>query len=306
MAWRDFFLKNWVLKLISICFAVILWFFVVGEEKAEIGIQVPIEIVNLPHDLVISNDIPSVIDVRVYGPRSMIRLMTNQGVSKVIDLSGASAGTITVHITPDSLPLPGGVRAMRIQPSKFDIVLEPFVRKVLRVQPVLTGAVARDYEVSGVSVSPSAVELGGPASEMRRLREIKTLPIELNGEKKGFTREVGLDLQGLHVTVEDAVRVRVHVGISPQKGVRRINHVPVQLEATQTGISWWPKEVSVVLAGEKPSLNRLRVEDIKVVLSINGVKQGTHYLRPDFLVPPGLRVMKVIPQKIKVVVPKPS
>ncbi|RPI50266.1 MAG: YbbR-like domain-containing protein, partial [Deltaproteobacteria bacterium] len=76
--------KDWVIKVLSLGFALLLWFFVVGQEKAEVSVSIPLELVNIPAGLVIANDIPSNIDVKVYGPRSMIRAMTTKGILKVI------------------------------------------------------------------------------------------------------------------------------------------------------------------------------------------------------------------------------
>ena len=47
--------KNWVLKLLSFFFALFLWYFVVGEDKVDMNVTLPFELVNLPRDLVISN-----------------------------------------------------------------------------------------------------------------------------------------------------------------------------------------------------------------------------------------------------------
>ena len=47
--------KNWVLKFLSLLFALFLWYFVVGEDKVDMTVTIPVEIVNLPRDLIISN-----------------------------------------------------------------------------------------------------------------------------------------------------------------------------------------------------------------------------------------------------------
>ena len=47
--------KNLTLQVISLFFALFLWYFVVGEDKIDMTIYVPLEITNLEQDLVISN-----------------------------------------------------------------------------------------------------------------------------------------------------------------------------------------------------------------------------------------------------------
>ncbi|MCK5324253.1 MAG: YbbR-like domain-containing protein, partial [Desulfobulbaceae bacterium] len=40
--------KNWAPKLLSLFFALFLWYFVVGEDKVDMTVRIPVEIVNLP------------------------------------------------------------------------------------------------------------------------------------------------------------------------------------------------------------------------------------------------------------------
>ncbi len=303
MRMQDVMGKDWVLKLVSLGFAITLWFFVVGEEKAEVSLSIPIEIVNLPPNLVISNDIPPAIDVRVYGPRSMIKAIASQGLSRVIDLRGASAGHVTVQMTPDSLPLPGGLRVMRIQPSHIDIVLERLTRKTVPVRAVVEGKPNRDYQIKDIIIDPPAVTVEGPASEISRLQEIKTLPINLNGATDTVVREVSLDLQGLHSTVEGKGVVKVTVNITPTIVTKRITHIPVFVEASSPGVAWWPQVVSINLQGWVRLLRNIHPKDIKVVLSIEKLPPGVHQVVPRCVVPKGVKLLKVIPPEIKVEIP---
>ncbi len=302
MQWQAFFRKNWVLKLLSLGFALLLWFFVVGEEKAEISISIPLELVNIPSGLVIANDIPSSINIRVYGPRSMIRALAVQGVLKVIDLRDSAPGTITVHITPESLPLPAGVQAMRIEPSNIEIVLEPLMRSNLPVRPVFTGSVARGYRVLKLEVEPPRVVLAGPEKEIKSLEEIKTMPIDLSGASNTIVREVGLDLQSLHVVPGNLEPIKVTVYIIPIQGIRRITHIPVTLKETGVHVSWWPKIVSVRLHGPTIRLKEVKPTDIEVRISVKGLSRGTHWVTPECTIPSGFKLLKVIPKKIRVIV----
>jgi YbbR domain-containing protein len=303
---RRFFRKDWVLKLISLGFALILWFFVVGEEKSEIAISVPIEIVNVPGGLIIANDIPPALDVRLYGPRSLIRAMATQRLSKVINLEGASAGNITLHIAPDSLPVLGGVRVIRVQPSSLEIILDRIERKEFPVSAVVTGRVAPDYEMGAVEVTPNRVMLVGPSSQMNDMTHVETLPVDLSGATNTFSKRVALDLQDVTVASGqvDAVEVKVH--IKAIQGTRRITAVPVRLETTATGVSWTPKTVAVVVEGAKVGLRGMEAGDIDAKISVDGLNPGTYKVEPKCVVPQAFSVKEVIPKVIRVTIPKRS
>ena len=89
--------KNWVLKCLSFLFAIFLWYFVAGEDKVDVNISVPVEIVNLPHKLIISNQFKKQLDVLVSGQRSIIRSIAEQHVTRSIDLSKATPGKIVIN-----------------------------------------------------------------------------------------------------------------------------------------------------------------------------------------------------------------
>lgn len=304
MIWRDLFLRNWSLKLMSLLVAVLLWTFVVGQEKAEVGVSIPIEIVNLPPDLVIANDIPTSVELRVYGLRSIIKGVISRNTTKVIDLGNASPGVITIHLTPEDFSLPGGVKVTRIRPSTIELDIQPLLRKTVRVKPVILGTVAEGYEVEKVEVEPAETAISGPVREIKDIQEISLSPVNLKGASSTFTTEVGLNLQGLHVTVEGHSRFKVTVYIRPASGVRKINHVPVKVD-DQREVSIWPSEVSVTLSGQKPKLRKLEIEDIHVGIETKPLEPGTHLVEPEYKVPQEFQVLKVTPSKIKVRIKRP-
>ena len=97
--------KNWLLKLISLTLATMLWYFVVGEDQVDMNIQVPIEILNLPRNLTISNQqYKKEIEVAVRGPRSMIQELRNRNITRPVDLSSAQPGTIVIKNDENSIP----------------------------------------------------------------------------------------------------------------------------------------------------------------------------------------------------------
>ena len=67
----DKIFENWLLKLISLAFAIVLWFFVMGESRMEVNHIVPLEYVNLPEGLMIASEVPTSAALRINGPRAL-------------------------------------------------------------------------------------------------------------------------------------------------------------------------------------------------------------------------------------------
>ncbi len=303
MKWHDIFKSDLFLKFISLCFAILLWFLVGGEEMVQVTISVPLEITNVPDELVIANDPPPALAVKVYGPRSLINNATRQRISKVIDLRGAHAGRITVDITPSRISLPAGVTAMKIEPASISIVLEHRLARVVPVEAVITGEVEKDYELDKVILEPDKLRINGPESEVEGIRKLETYPIDLGRAKESFTREIGINLHGLHITIDGDGIVKVTVNIRPVEGTMRFQNVKVTADAHEGEISWWPNEITVILEGPKPILKRITSHDIKVKIP-RDLKLGKQWLAPVVTVPKGLIVKKTIPDTIRITVRK--
>ena len=78
--------KDWLLKFASLCLAAVLWYYVGGEDRVDKNVIIPIEIINLPRDLVISSQFKKTIEVTVSGPRSLILDLSSGGVTRQVDL----------------------------------------------------------------------------------------------------------------------------------------------------------------------------------------------------------------------------
>ncbi len=300
MNWHDMFIRDWHLKLFALAFSITLWSFVVGQEKAEIGLSIPIEIINLPSNLVIANDIPSSVELRIFGPRSIIRNITTQNLTKVIDLKNATPGKMLIHFSADDFTLPGGVKVLRIKPSIIEIELQPLLRKTVRVKPVLEHEPAPGYELARVMVQPLATQISGPAKEISHIKELELTPIDLTGARKTFTAIATPNVQKFRISIEGTSKFKVTVFIRPKKGVRKIKHVPVRIFQGAYKVSVWPTEVTVKLCGEIPALNRLRIEDINVSVNATSLKPGRYLVEPDAQGPPGFECLEIIPKKVKV------
>ncbi len=205
--------KNWMLKLLSLFFALFLWYFVVGEDKVDMNVTIPVEIVNLPRELVISNQFKKQLEVTVSGQRSLIRGMADQHISRTIDLSKAAPGTVVIQNHPDSISLPRGLSILRVQPPTITLLLDRLIQKEFSIKPVLTGKVAPDFKLDSVSVDPPTLEISGPQSILAQEDTLNTSPIDINGLNQSAVKQASLALTSeiSDLIGEPVVAVRLNV-----------------------------------------------------------------------------------------------
>ncbi len=301
---QRFWRRNIGLKLLALAFALFLWFFVVGEERAEVGLNVPLELVNMPDDLVISNEFNGMIDVRVYGPRSLVRELATRRISRAVDLAKAIPGKMTLHITPESIRLPREVQVTRIHPSQVTLVLEPLARREVPVEAVLKGAVAADYELKGVEPKPAKVVLSGAAREVAKLKKVLTQPIDISGLSVSTKAVVGLDLHMYQLRVVGEPQVTAYIQVE-EKIIRKNLVIPVEGVGTAYGYKIDPRNVEISIQGPVGMLrNTARKQDIRAVVKLGELRPGAYVRRPVIEVPSGIEIEKAEPKSVRVIILK--
>lgn len=191
---RSLILDNFIIKLFSLVFAAILWLHVVTRGTTEVDFVVPLELRDIPEDMVVAGDVPGVVDVRVQGQEAIVKRLTVKDISAFISLKGAKAGEGFHNLTRDNISLPGNMTVSSITPSEIRVRLEKLMQKTLPVKPVIQGKPAAGYILKSVEVLPNSVRARGPASALRRISGIDTEKVDIDGASGGIEKRVKLDV----------------------------------------------------------------------------------------------------------------
>lgn len=215
-----FFTENWQLKLLSAGCALILWSYVMGERRLEVGYTVPVELRNVPQGLVVVSEVPNAIDIRLSGPQALLSDLDQKNIRISVDLAGLKPGLTTFSRLDDYLKLPVGIRATRTSPSFFDVRLDRVAEKKVTVRPHLTGSLPDGYRLAAIEARPQKVTLSGGEAEIAPVSEVMTERIDLGGIKESGAVEVGLNYRGKYSQVKENGKIRVRLQIEPVKGRR--------------------------------------------------------------------------------------
>lgn len=199
------------LKVLALFFAVVLWFFVVGEESSEVGLMVQLGLKGIPDEMIVTKTPALDIEVRVAGPGGFLEKLSPSDVAVALDLSSAKAGDNTYRITPVNAKVPTGIRVLTVRPSSVEIRLERLTKKTMIVKPRTKGVAAKGFKVVSVKVEPESVEVLGRKHVMRKVRTISTEPFDISGLDRNTTQSVHLDLskKGLSGAEPSSVTVKV-------------------------------------------------------------------------------------------------
>jgi YbbR domain-containing protein len=188
MAIRPF--QNLALKVVSVVLAALLWLIVSGEQTVERVLRIPLEYTNIPEQLELVGEPPTVVDVRVRGSSGTLGRLSPGELAAVLDVRTPRPGQRLYHLTGSDVRAPFGVDVVQVTPSSIALYFEQSSAKTVPVLPVLEGQPAEGYIVDKVTANPAKVEIVGPASALKELTGAVTEAVSVEGATQTVVESV--------------------------------------------------------------------------------------------------------------------
>jgi YbbR domain-containing protein len=209
------------LKLLALFLACIVWFVVSAprrERATERAFAAPLSIASLPRDLVITNQIPDTVSVRLRGRVSDLRALSSQNLEVTVDVSWVQPGEATITLRPQAINVPPDVDVISIDPNKLRFHVETLRQKYVRVRPLLVGTTPSGYRIGDPSVVPDQALVSGPASQIKNLADVATERIIMTGRTDTFTQNAAVVSDSPFVRVIEPLSVQVTVPVLAEVG----------------------------------------------------------------------------------------
>ncbi len=210
-------LENLGLKLLSVVLAVFLWAVVLGEQKVDVTLTVPLEIKDLPRDLILVNEPPDSLEVRLRGPKTLVTTLASREVVLEGLPKNFVEGENVIAIRPEAVRVPRGIEVVEVTPHRVRVVLDAMAVREVEVSPRIEGAPAKGFILKRVTSTPARIRMAGPKNELRRLTRVYTVPISLDGQTASFSTRAMLEPAGRQIRVLDEVPIIVGVEIAFRK-----------------------------------------------------------------------------------------
>ncbi len=188
--------------------------------------SVPIEIIGQDPSLVLTNELPTNMDITMRAPRSVWDSLTTQDntVRAILDLSGLGAGEHTVPIKVQVTIRP--TQIVLQNPQAVTVDLESLETKTLPLTRALNGQPAAGYQAGDATITSKDVIITGPASLVKQAMRAQ-VTVDLDGVRESIDEPTpvqimdakGNVMRGLTINPES---VDVKVPISQQGGFRDV------------------------------------------------------------------------------------
>jgi len=217
MTLKSLILENLGIKIASLIFAIILWFFVMSRGRTEVSFEAPLEFRNIPQNLELIGEPNKSVDIWVQGQESSLRRLKGNEIKAVIDLSGAKEGESNYYIGPDEIRVPFNLKVVRVSPSSLKIRLDRVITKTVEVRPAIVGKPAPGFRLQKVEVHPAYIRVEGARKEVESLRFLRTEPIDITGIYEGLSYDGKIDTSGRNIRIQDKDPLEVKVFIAKEE-----------------------------------------------------------------------------------------
>jgi len=289
------------LKVVSIVLASLLWLLVSGEQTVERALRVPLEFTNLPPQLELVGEPPTVVDVRLRGSSGTMSRIAAGELAAVLDVRTAKPGQRLFHLTAGDVRAPFGVEVVQVAPASVPLTFEESGSKMVPVAARITGDPAPGFVVTSVTVEPAAVVVAGPASALSGLREAITEPVSVDGATGGIAETVTIGVADPGVRLGETKSARVVVAITSAPLEWIVEGIAVQVRNGSGPALVSPRAVTVHLRGPRDS-RTTDAASFAASVDVTALGPGRHSLPVRVESPAGIGLLRIDPAEVVVTI----
>ena len=242
----------------------------------------------------------------VTGPSAAVKQVVAVRVNVALDPGGIDFDR---DVEADPIDAAGEVvQGVDVEPRSIHVTVPLFTNKesrTLPINPVVVGAPAPGFRISGVEATPLIVSVEGDAEQLAQLTQADTAPIAVSGATRDVIATVALALPPGVVPIGDAtVRVVVHLQAVTET---RTFTAGFRLDGREPGLGYELSGRSVLLTlfGSVADLDRLSAAPLVVGVSVAGLAPGVHEIPVVPSLPTGVTVAALAPGTIIVTISEP-
>lgn len=297
--------KNVGLKILALLLALVVYVHVYTEQERESTLSLPVQVTNLPQNLVLESRPPRSAEVAVRGKGKQLFLLRYRHPRINLDLSEIHPGKVQRMLSPADVVLPVGAEVSVtdvLAPRLVSLDVDTLVTRRVEVRVAVAGDLPEGTVLAGpIRPQPATVGLTGPAGALDGVESVATEPLHLDEVRgsSGFELAVRPGRAGVQAAPSS---VRVDVPLLTL--VRRtFTRVPVRVRGLppRYRAKVEPDSAAVAVYGPESVVDSLAGDALAVNLDAGDLGPGRHLLAPEVDLPGReLRLLNIQPARFLV------
>jgi YbbR domain-containing protein len=142
---------------------------------------------------------------------------------------------------------------------------------------------------------PETITLTGLKTELARIKEVLTEPIDVTGLSTSKNIEANVSRIGLVDAELSTQRVTVKLSIGEQKINKRFPSVPVEVTGSEYVSAIKPQQVEIIIQGTPGVLERVKNSDLRAFVEVRELAPGRYEREIKVKIPPETTLIETIP-----------
>lgn len=291
--------RRHALKGFSLFFAFFLWLYVLSSAQTK-GERIVTVVYKTPQGFSIKNQPVKEITFSVKGPRVFIRALMQKRDTLVVDLKDKfkkNKGRYEVNVSELEVNFPFGVELTRVEPNRLVVQLEKSLTKEVPVKLVTLGNVPSDHKMVRSDIEPKKIRITGAVSVARKIQELETVPVDLNGLTGTGSQKVPLSLVDDRL---DLVQNSIEYSyvINPTRANMTLKNIPVRFFSSSLVKAASSRTVDLMVLADNEKGMEYGKNDIQVIAQTPPGATGKVEVELTAKLPPGLHLLEIKPSKI--------
>lgn len=233
--------------------------------------------------------------INVSGPKSLVKRIAEVRVK--VDVSDASSDVTSREKLTFYDESGERLDSSRLSTSadKVRVLVQILKTKNVQVNVEAEGTPAKGYSLEKIEYEPQTVAVAGTSRDLQEISSVDIKDIDITGLSKDKEYTVKLsDYLPTGISAPDSdqtVSITVHIG-SVVKRKLDLKPADISTENAQAGYDYsvTKSDASVVLSGYEDVVNAVTAQDLKPLINVSGLTEGTHECSVDVAELDGVKV----------------
>lgn len=292
--------SNFGYKISSLLLAIIIWGIIQGEQVLEITREITIS-VRTPEGMIIRGPETRVRGAIIKGPR-VLMLEIPDRIEASVTIPKNITGGYRIRLTKLHFEEIDDRLNLTIDDPYLDFFVDHKMTRTVPIKELLVGVPADGHIITKVSSNPKYVRVTGLKSEVLKLKNLPTEPIDISGIKKSFQTDINLIPQpGKKFTYSEST-AKISIEVGEQKINKIYSRIPLEIVGSEYISSTKPVFVSVTIQGTPATIKDIKKSDLQAFIEVTGLKPGKYQKDIKVKIPSNTALIETSPEQASVAV----
>lgn len=291
--------RNAQYKLSALILACLFWYIVQGEEILEVNRRIVVNI-KVPDGEAIRGPTTRLKDATLRGSRVLLGDLSTKPLEATIRIPEGKIGPQRYRVDHDMIKGWDNRLKLDVHDPYLTIYVDEKASKKVMVREFLKGIPADGYIIEKTTFKPNIVTITGLKSEVEKIDEVLTEPIDVEGldETTSFDVKLMNKDQNTALSID---KVTVTLTLGERKINKRFGAVPVEVVGSNFLTAVKPRFVSIVIQGTPGVLSFVKRSDLEAFVEARELGPGKKHERPvQVKIPPDTVLIETLPQSATV------